>query len=441
MSDEQQPPVQPQPQYGAYPPPPPPPGPPAQPQYGEYAPPPAAASAPPQYGSYPPPPAPPQYGAYPPPPAPPQYNAYPPQYAPPGYGPAWTPPPKPGLIPLRPLGFGTLLGAPFRVLRRNPGPTFGSALIIQIVVAFISLLIIGGASFYAFTRINQASSADRAAVTSGSIAIVLLSLLIPLALALISSGLLQGILVIEVSREVLGEKRKLGELWRAAGKRMWPLVLWYLLEGAAIVVVLAIAVGIVVALASIGGTPGVVSAVLVGILFALGLGALAVWLGTKVSLVPCIIVLERLSVPRAIARSWRLTQRSFWRTFGIEALVTLIVYFASQVVTQPISFIFGIVLGLLSPNDSTSSSATTIVGIVVLELVVLVLQLVFGAITSVVQAAAISVLYIDLRMRKEGLDLELIRFVEARQAGHVDPADDPFQVRVVPQGPAEQRPF
>ena len=46
-------------------------------------------------------------------------------YPPPGAG-GWTPPPKPGLLPLRPMGFGTLLWAPFRTLRRNPAATFGS---------------------------------------------------------------------------------------------------------------------------------------------------------------------------------------------------------------------------------------------------------------------------------------------------------------------------
>jgi hypothetical protein len=39
------------------------------------------------------------------------------------------------------------------------------------------------------------------------------------------------------------------------------------------------------------------------------------------------------------------------------------------------------------------------------------------AIGLVLQSATASLLYIDLRMRKEGLDLELSRFVEARQTG------------------------
>ncbi|MCU1476205.1 MAG: hypothetical protein JWQ64_898 [Subtercola sp.] len=332
-------------------------------------------------------------------------------------------------MPLRPLGFGTLLGAPFQVLRRNPGPTFGSALIIQFAIYLVTILVVGGATFFAVSRVSQASTADTRSIAAGSIVIVLLSGLIPLALALISSALLQGILVIEVSREVLGEKRKMGELWRAAAKRLWPLVLWILLEGIAVVVVLTVVVGVIAALASIGGAAGVALAVIAGLVFALGLTVLAVWLVTKTSLVACAIVLEGLGVRAAIARSWRLTNRSFWKTFGTEILVYLIVYIASLVVTYPVSLLLSLAFGLFSPNASSDSSTSGLISLLVVDLVVGVIQIVFGAITAVVQAAAISVIYIDLRMRKEGLDLELIRFVEARQAGLTTPSDDPYRVQ------------
>jgi uncharacterized membrane protein YciS (DUF1049 family) len=39
------------------------------------------------------------------------------------------------------------------------------------------------------------------------------------------------------------------------------------------------------------------------------------------------------------------------------------------------------------------------------------------AVGLVLQSATASLLYLDLRMRKEGLDLELLRYVEARQTG------------------------
>ena len=55
---------------------------------------------------------------------------------------AWTPPPKPGLLPLRPLGFGTLLWAPFRTLRRNPAATFGSGLVVQLVSAIATAAVV-----------------------------------------------------------------------------------------------------------------------------------------------------------------------------------------------------------------------------------------------------------------------------------------------------------
>ncbi|QWT25060.1 glycerophosphoryl diester phosphodiesterase membrane domain-containing protein [Subtercola sp. PAMC28395] len=441
-----------QPMYGQYAPPQTPPGPhapPALPAYGQYAPPPPfgqPASPPPAYGQY----APPAYGSPPASGAPPVYGAPPiygqPAYGQPAYGQAaqpaapqpgqqWAPPPKPGLVPLRPLGFGTLLGSPFQVLRRNTGPTVGSALIIQFIIYLVTGVIIGGAVLLAVTRINQASASDQDAIAAGSTVIILLSTIIPLAVGLVASALLQGILVIEVSREVLGEKRRLGELWRAAGKRVWPLLLWTLLEGAAIVVVLVVVIGVIVLLASLG-TVGIVLSVVVGIVGFFGLLALAVWLGTKFALVPCAIVLERMTVRQAMVRSWRLTSRSFWKTFGVLILVNVIMYFAAQLVSTPVAFLLSLGFNLVDPNGASTSTGTSTAGLssaeltnfVVTYLVLGVVQLVVGAITAVVQAAAVSLVYIDLRIRKEGLDLELIRFVEARQAGLAAANDDPFLV-------------
>ena len=50
------------------------------------------------------------------------------------------------------------------------------------------------------------------------------------------------------------------------------------------------------------------------------------------------------------------------------------------------------------------------------------------------QAALVAVIYIDLRMRKEGLDLELERYVELREAGQ--PVGDPYAVPEPAAAPA-----
>jgi hypothetical protein len=45
-------------------------------------------------------------------------------------------------------------------------------------------------------------------------------------------------------------------------------------------------------------------------------------------------------------------------------------------------------------------------------------------VASVVQSAAVALVYLDLRMRKEGLDLELARYVESVAQGGDVP--DPY---------------
>ena len=43
--------------------------------------------------------------------------------------PAWTPASRPGIIPLHPLTFGTILGRSFAALRQNPRVLLGFALV------------------------------------------------------------------------------------------------------------------------------------------------------------------------------------------------------------------------------------------------------------------------------------------------------------------------
>ena len=180
----------------------------------------------------------------------------------------------------------------------------------------------------------------------------------------------------------------------------------------------------------VGLAVGIVVAVLLG----LGLVVLGCWVGVKLALVPSIIVLERAGIRTAAARSWRLTDGFFWRTFGTLLLVAVILNFAAQVVVQPVSLIGTILALIIDPNGTGAAITITIITTVV----TLVLSLLIGAITAVVQAALIAVIYIDLRMRKEGLDLELERHVELRDAGH--PVDDPYRAPDHARGPAAGMP-
>lgn len=338
--------------------------------------------------------------------------------------PAWTPPPKPGLVPLRPLSFGTLIGAPFQTLKRNPKATFGSALLIQGAILLVSLVLVGGVTAFATSRIAMARSEDVDAVAAGGVAGILASALVPLALSIVGSALLQGVIVLEVARATVGEKLRLRQLWARVRRHLWALVLWVLLLGVAVIVAIAVLVALVTVLVALGPVTAV-AGILVGILGGIGLIVLGVWLITKTSLVPSAIVLERRSVGSAIARSWRLTDGYFWRTFGAEFLVAVIVNVVGQVVMVPISLVFTIAAAFVTPTGGGDVNGGALATTIVSYAVMLLATLVIGSVTAVVQSAVVALIYLDLRMRKEGLDLELVSFVEQRAAGG-DPAD-PFE--------------
>ena len=307
---------------------------------------------------------------------------------PPRYGtaaPGWTPPPKPGLIPLQPLGLGTILSASLLVLRRNPRPTFGLSLLIMSLVTVGSLVLVGAVTFAGVERTLSASEADAATIEAGTNAGLILSAFFAVALSLVGGAILQGIISLEVARGTVGERLRLRGLWNA-------------------------------------DTAGIVFGVLTMLGGFLIAAFLAAWLGTFFAFVPSALMIERLPLMLAIRRSWSLVRGNFWRTLGILLLIIVIVNIVSSVVTAPLSVIGGLGVGLLNP---TGNEEAGIVGFIVLYIVTIVVSVVISAVTIVIQAAAPALLYIDMRMRKEGFDLELARFVEARNAGDLS-VPDPY---------------
>jgi MFS family permease len=293
----------------------------------------------------------------------------------------------------------------------------------------VTVIVVGLVTAWSLNRIDSAPADDVEAVTAGATLSIVLSVLVPLALQLIGSALLQGVIVVEVARATLGQKLRLAALWRAAGRRLWVLVLWTALLAGALVVGVGVLAGLVTLLVFLGD--GFVAlAVIVGIMGGLGLLALGLWLSTKTSLVPSLIVLERVGIRAAIARSWLLTRGYFWRTLGIQLLVAAIVTIVSQIVTTPLGLVFTYAVGLVDPNGAFEDYLPSII----VYVLTLFIALIFGAVAAVVQSATTSLIYLDLRMRTEGLDLELQRFVESGQGwGRVE---NPYLVPPTRQPPA-----
>lgn len=349
--------------------------------------------------------------------------------------PGWTPPPKPGLIPLRPLDFGTILGAPYRVLRRNPRPTFGVSLLIQGGILFLTFLIVGLAAYASFSRVDfnfESSTPENDQLIAGAFGATLLSSLIPIALSLVATGVMQGVLVLEAARQSVGEKLRFAQLWALAKGRVWDVAGYTVLLSLLLFIAVAIIVGIAVAISVLGGTGGS-TALGVGIALLLGLGliVLGAWIGTKVAFVPSIMMLERASMRQAIARSWTLTNRAFWKILGTLLLVAVIINVASSIVTAPVQLLASLLPALIAPTGDVTA---LVVVLAIVYILIIIVSLVVAAVALVIQSATTALLYIDQRIRKEGLDLELARYVEARQSGATG-VPDPYQA--VPSTPVD----
>ncbi|WP_052226552.1 hypothetical protein [Microbacterium mangrovi] len=340
--------------------------------------------------------------------------------------PTWTPASRPGIVPLHPLGFGTILGRSFAALRHNPRVLLGFALAVQGAAYLIGIALVGGVSFAMFSRLDnvQPGSSAYDQIMAGSVGVTVLVAVVVSLLMGAFGVLVQGVVVIDVARGVLAERPTLREIWAQVRPVAWRLIGYaaLLTLAAMIGVALAAAVGVGVGAALGAGAAGWAVGVLLTVLALTAGLPVWLWLSAKLALVPAAILLERATVMGGIARSWRLTRRRFWAVLGVIVVIWLAFFALGQVVAVPFSLIGSLTGSVIAPTGGdTQGLVVQIVVSAIVQVVVLIIQLV----GSIVQSTASCLLYVDCRMRHEGLDLDLLAFVERRDAGEED-LPDPF---------------
>lgn len=347
-------------------------------------------------------------------------------------GQMWTPAPKKGIIPLHPLTFGMLLGRAFAALRHNPKVLFGFAVVIQLIATVVTASVMGVVLFTTFSRLETVSpsSPDFEAVLAGTIGINLIAGLGVGLASIAFTATMQGVVAAEIGYAAVGVKATLRMLWRRMAPAFWRLAGFASLSVIALFGILAIVVSIIAAFVA-GGAGGSVEligvVVLVVVLIALAAIPLSVWLTTKLLLVPSILVLERARFRDAFVRSWRLTRGRFWVAFGVTFLISAIMGIAAQVVSIPATLLSSLLGSVIAPTGAQDPSA--VVAFVLSFLAPQILLLVIQAITLVVQSTGSALVYLDCRMRYEGLDQTLIAYVEHRDLGGTeDQLGDPFRV-------------
>lgn len=339
--------------------------------------------------------------------------------------PAWTPAPRPGIVPLHPFGFGTTLGRSFTALRQNPAVLLGFALGIQTLAFLLLILVTGGVAFATFSRLDTLTpgTEDFEAVAAGSIAITAITGVV-LSLAAGALGVLvQGVVVSEVAHAVVAEKLPLRGLWRRVRPVVGRLLGYAFLLMLAVLLVVAIVAGILIGL----GAAALPLAILGGVLTFFAAIPLTLWLNTKLLLVPAVIILEHAGIRQAIARSWRLTRTRFWPTLGVLVIISVTFGALAQLVGIPLQVAAMGLTTVVTPTGDPEAGALIafVITVVITQIVTIVIQ----CIALIVQSTATALIYVDCRMRHEGLDLDLLAYVERRDAGAHD-LPDPYRVHI-----------
>src|SRR4051812_20393973 len=331
--------------------------------------------------------------------APPGWGA--PPSGPPGWGSAGYAKPPAGIVPLRPLSVGEILDGSFQAVRSNARTMVGTAAAVVAGVTVLSLvpdalLLHGLRDNPALTSGSSASLEDQLDLVAG----LGESRGVSLVLTFIAVTVLNALLIVPVSEAVLGRRMDAGAMWRRARGRVLAALGLALLIGLVTVLALVVLLGPgVVALVARSNDAGVILllAGLAGVVVVLFL------LYTRWSLAAPALMLENASVTTAMRRSWRIVRGSTWRVFGILLLAGIIVNIGQAVITVPVGLLAGLpAAGLDSPYENLPitfaqlliSGGGTIVA---------------GAIFYPFSAAVSALLYIDLRMRREGLDVRLAR--------------------------------
>lgn len=329
-------------------------------------------------------------------------------------------PPKPGVIPLRPLSLGEILDGAFQAARRNGKAMFGSALLLQAGSTVLGLLVIVlavGSAFNSLLSLGSNLGAGMSRAEVGALGDLVLKFGVGFALStfitVIGTMILQGVLVVPVLRATVNRRTTFKQMWRLAKPKIWSLVLLALLYSAASVVVIGV---FVTAITLLSATIGLIT-IPVALLLGIGLTVLVVWAVAKLLIAPAVIVVEQLGVFAAIKRSWQLTTGHWWRTFGTFFLAQLIVGTISGFISVPIGMLFGLLVPLIFPNPTGTES---LVAALIAQVVSYLISSLVAAVAYAFQSGVLALIYVDLRMRKEGFDLLLLKELETASEDNPD---------------------
>ncbi|MFR9673920.1 hypothetical protein [Streptomyces sp. TR06-5] len=310
---------------------------------------------------------------------------------------------KPGVIPLRPLGIGEIFDGAVSTARTHWRTALGVALGVAVLVQPVRTLA-DGVSLRAFddlTAMQNDPQPDTGALldvmtaTMGSAGAAML-------VTLVGTVVATAMLTVVVSRAVLGRPVSLPDTWREARPRLLGMLGLTLLM--LLVVLFSVAVGTLPGLL-VAAAGSAAEGSLLAVLGGLGGVVLGIWLWVLFCLAPPALMLEKQGVVTALRRSAKLVRGTWWRIFGIQVLALLLVQAVGSLVQMPFSLI-----GIAAQGNDLGDLFNGSLEVSWPYLIALGVGAVLAmTVTLPLNAGITALLYVDQRIRREALDLEIAR--------------------------------
>lgn len=307
---------------------------------------------------------------------------------------------QPGIVQLRPLSFGDFLTVPFRGFRFARATTLGGPLVMTLVSTAVGVL-----AGWLFLTDSQLGLLEPYPPMAGVEPLTIAVFVASIALWFASDMLASAMVMVGVSRAVIGEKVSFGEAWGHVVRRLGALTVLYLATLG--IGLLSVSPGLVVFVVGVASDQPWLG--VLGLLVMLGV-ALPVGVVVAVYLPAArgAIVMERVGVATAVRRTRTLMKGRFWWTLLILVVCGLIVGAVSQVVTS-VGQVAAFVGLAIAPENPLLFA--------ILFAVFYGLALIASNVATYSFLGSVyALVYLDARMRREGFDVDLAAYAEARHA-------------------------
>lgn len=259
--------------------------------------------------------------------------------------------------------------------------------------------------------------------------------LVTLLFYIVCAPVVTGALTFAISERYLGRETSIG----ACYGRMLKASMIFPLLGANILVFMAVSIagaipmiaigaGIALITVAIGSNIGLMAAGILLIVVGMPVIAVPIYVWMRLMLVAPSFVIETRGAVAAVKRSWGLMKDNALKAFALSLIVGFVVVMVQLIVTSPIA-----VAGAVGAVRG-SEPGPVMVGL--LGVIQAIMSTLLGPITSIV----VILLYYDMRIRKEGFDLELLARDLAASAERRDAyAGHPLPQEQAPTPPQQEQ--